>query len=121
MDTTIGMEAAITPKRGDVKPIHTFSPERRGIDEDTVADLVNALTRDGCFLHPIVVRAEAQTIRLAAALKKLNGGKPVAAASDSGEAAETGNLVPGLAPASGAGVASIGAPAISGRAHDCAG
>jgi hypothetical protein len=44
---------------------------------------------------------EAQTIRLAAALKKLNGGKPVALASASGEAAETGNLVPGLASANG--------------------
>jgi hypothetical protein len=63
MYTTIGTnqgceEVAITAKRGEVKPTHTFSPERRGIDEDTVADLVSAPTRDGRFLHPIVVRAE---------------------------------------------------------------
>jgi hypothetical protein len=38
---------------------------------------------------------------LAAALKKLNGGKAVAALSDSGETAETGSVIPGLAPATG--------------------
>jgi ParB-like chromosome segregation protein Spo0J len=63
MYTTIGTnqgyeKVATTAKPGEVKPTHTLSPERRGIDEDTVADLVSALTRDGRFLHPIVVRAE---------------------------------------------------------------
>ena len=161
MDTTL-KEAAATPMRGEVKPIHTFCSPRRGIDEDTVADLGKALERDGGFLHPIAVRTEgpgryrliaglhrleawercfgnqrpipaiiypsgtpdaritmleiqenlfrkeltaaereAQIIRLAAELKKLNGGKPATPVSESGEVAESGNPIPSLSPASG--------------------
>jgi hypothetical protein len=37
---------------------------------------------------------EAQTIRLAAALKRLNGGHPVVPVSESGEAAESGKRIP---------------------------
>jgi hypothetical protein len=44
---------------------------------------------------------QAQTIRLAAARKKLNGEAPVTPVPDSDEAAETGNQVPRLAPATG--------------------
>jgi ParB-like chromosome segregation protein Spo0J len=51
-------EAAIAPKRGKVKPIDIISLERRKIDEDTVAELVEVLARDRCFLHPIAVRDE---------------------------------------------------------------
>jgi ParB-like chromosome segregation protein Spo0J len=155
-------EAASTLTRGKVKPIQIYSPERRGIDEDTIADLIEVLTRDRRFLHPIVVRAEAvsryrliaghhrleawkrrfgnerpiraiiypsdtpdalitvleieenllrkeltaaereiQTIQLAVAIRKLNGGEPATPISESGEVAESGNLVPSLAPASG--------------------
>jgi hypothetical protein len=32
-------KAARTRKRGRLKPVHIFSPERRKIDEDTVAKL----------------------------------------------------------------------------------
>lgn len=127
-----------------------------------MAGLVEALTRGGRFLHPVVVRAEgadryrlvaglhrleawtrrfgeqrpipaiiypsdtpdalitvleieenlrrkelttgerqAQTIRLAAALKELEGWKPETPASASGRAAKSGTMSPGLAPARG--------------------
>jgi ParB-like chromosome segregation protein Spo0J len=44
---------------------------------------------------------QAETIRLAAALKELEGGKPVTPISASGKAAETGNLIPSLAAGAG--------------------
>jgi hypothetical protein len=56
MDTAIATfqaqnQAAITPKRGEVKPMDIFSLKRRKTDEDTVAELVAVLARDGNFLH----------------------------------------------------------------------
>ncbi|HEU4475307.1 MAG TPA: ParB N-terminal domain-containing protein [Methyloceanibacter sp.] len=51
-------KGAITPKRGEVRPIHISSPGRRDLDEQMVAELVEALSRDGRFLYPIVVREE---------------------------------------------------------------
>ena len=167
MDIAIGTsqadkEAAFTPKRGKIKPIDIVSLERREIDEKTVGHLVEALARDGGFLHPIAVRAEGpaqyrliaghhrrevwtrcfgeqrpipaiiyptdtpdalievleieenllrkeltaaerevQMLRLAAALRKLDGEEPAAPVSEPGEAAETGNVIPGLAPGRG--------------------
>ena len=64
MDTSTGVqpykEGTTTPMRGEVKPLFTVSGPRREIDEDTVADLVEALEREGDFLHPIVVREDDQ-------------------------------------------------------------
>ena len=81
MDATNGTvwtdsQAGTTPKLGKIKPIDIVSLERREIDEDTVADLVKALIRDGGFLHPIVVRAEgAARYRLIAGHHRLEAWK----------------------------------------------
>jgi hypothetical protein len=66
MDTAIGTfqahkEAAPAPKRGKIDPIDIISHERREIDEKTVTDLIEALARDGRFLHQIAVRDEGAT------------------------------------------------------------
>jgi hypothetical protein len=81
MDTTIGTfqadkEAAFTPKLGEVKPSQIFWGRRRGIDEDTVADLDKALARDGGFLQQIAVRdEEAKGYRLIYGLQRLEAWK----------------------------------------------
>jgi ParB-like nuclease domain len=81
MDTAIAAfqayeVAAITPKRGKIKPVDIFSLERRETDEKTVTDLVEDLARDGSFLHPIAVRAEgASGYRLIAGHQRLEAWK----------------------------------------------
>ena len=58
-------------------------------------------TQENLFRKQLTAaQCESETLRLVAALKKLNGGTPAMAVSESGEAAESGKRIPTLATAS---------------------
>jgi hypothetical protein len=80
-----------TPIRANIYPLHT---------PDALIELFE--TEENLFRKELTaVERTAQEMRWVAALKELNGEEPVTPVSGSGEAAETGNLIPSLPPARG--------------------